>query len=60
VSLGKTFRQKLTLTANVTNVTNHRVLLDNILTFGGFHYNAPRQYYGALLYHFSYDRLFHK
>jgi hypothetical protein len=60
VSLGKTFRKKLLLTGNITNVTNHRVLLDNSLTFGGFHYNAPRQYYGELRYHFSYDRLFHK
>ena len=59
-SLGKTFHKAFTLTANVTNVTNHRVLLDNSLTFGGFHYNAPRQYYGELRYHFHYDRLFHK
>jgi hypothetical protein len=24
------------------NVTNHRVLLDNSITIGGFHYNDPR------------------
>ncbi|MHB1672979.1 MAG: TonB-dependent receptor [Acidobacteriaceae bacterium] len=60
VSLGKTFRKNFTLAANVTNLTNHRVLLDNSLTFGGFHYNAPREFYGELRYHFSYDRLFHK
>ncbi len=60
ISLGKTFRKNITVTANATNVTNHRVLLDNSLTFGGFHYNAPRQFYGEVRYHFSYDRLFHK
>ncbi|MGO8717602.1 MAG: carboxypeptidase regulatory-like domain-containing protein [Acidobacteriaceae bacterium] len=60
VSLGKTFRENTTLSANATNVTNHRVLLDNSLTFGGFHYNAPREFYGELRYHFSYDRLFRK
>ncbi|MHB1937737.1 MAG: TonB-dependent receptor [Acidobacteriaceae bacterium] len=60
VSMGKTFRRGLTLAANVTNATNHRVLLDNSLTFGGFHYNAPREFYGEIRYHFSYDRLFHK
>ena len=60
VSLGKTFRKNFTLAANVTNLTNRRVLLDNSLTFGGFHYNAPREFYGELRYHFSYDRLSHK
>jgi TonB dependent receptor/Carboxypeptidase regulatory-like domain/TonB-dependent Receptor Plug Domain len=60
VSVGKTFRKNFTAALNVTNVTNHRVLLDNSLTFGGFHYNYPREYYGELRYHFSYDRLFHK
>lgn len=60
VSLGKTFRKNITLDANVTNVTNHRVLLDNSLTFGGFHYNAPREFYGELRYHFSYAELFHQ
>ena len=60
LSAGKTFHKSLTLTANVTNVTNHRVLLDNSLTFGGYHYNAPRQFYGEVGYHFSYGRLFHK
>lgn len=60
VSVGKTFRKNTTISANVTNVTNHRVLLDNSLTFGGFHYNAPREFYGEVRYRFSYGRLFHK
>ncbi|MHB8302773.1 MAG: carboxypeptidase regulatory-like domain-containing protein [Acidobacteriaceae bacterium] len=59
-SMGKTFRKKTTVSINVTNTTNHRVLLDNSLTFGGFHYNAPREFYGEVRYRFHYDRLFHK
>ncbi len=60
VSLGKTFRKQFTIAANVTNVTNHRVLLDNSLTFGGFHYNTPREFYGELRYHFGYAGLSNK
>ena len=26
------------------NVANRRVLMDNSVTFGGFHYNAPARY----------------
>jgi len=57
-SMGKTFRKKTTVSINVTNTTNHRVLLDNSLTFGGFHYNAPREFYGEVRYRFHYGRLF--
>ena len=60
LALGKTFRERTTISINATNVTNHRVLLDNSLTFGGFHYNEPREFYGEILYRFHYDRLFHK
>jgi hypothetical protein len=60
LALGKTFRQQTTVSVNVVNATNHRVLLDNSLTFGGFHYNTPREIYGEVRYRFHYDRLFHK
>jgi hypothetical protein len=30
------------------------VLLDNSLTFGGFHYNEPRQIYAELRYKFKF------
>jgi hypothetical protein len=36
------------------NVVNTRVLLDNSLTFGGFHYNDPRQLYGEVRYRFHF------
>ncbi len=59
-SAGKTFRKNTTISVDATNVTNHRVLLDNSLTFGGFHYNAPFEIYGEVRYRFHYDRLFHR
>jgi len=56
LSLGKSFgedgRYKLSFTA--LNVANRRVLLDNSLTFGGFHFNDPRQIYGEFRWRFHY------
>jgi hypothetical protein len=54
LSLGKTFTDNLSVSITATNVANHRVLLDNSLTFGGFHYNDPRQIYGQLRYRFKF------
>ena len=42
------------LAANVINVTNHRVLLDNSVTIGGFHYNDPRMISAELRYRFHF------
>jgi hypothetical protein len=41
-SLGHSLGENWKLSATVINVTNHRVLLDNSVTIGGFHYNDPR------------------
>ena len=54
VSFGKAFTQDLSASITATNIANRRVLLDNSLTFGGFHYNDPRQIYGELRYRFKY------
>jgi len=54
ISLGKTFREKYTFSVNALNVANKRVELDNSLTFGGFHYNDPRQIYGEFRYRFHF------
>ncbi len=54
LSAGKTFAEKYTVSANVVNVANLRVQLDNSLTFGGFHWNDPRQIYGEFRYRFNY------
>ena len=54
LSVGKSFGEKYTASLNALNVSNTRVLLDNSLTFGGFHYNDPRQIYGELRYRFHF------
>ena len=54
VALGKSFSEKITVSISATNLTNRRVLLDNSLTFGGFHYNDPLQVVGELRYRFKY------
>ena len=54
VSLGKDFGERFTASVTALNVTNYRVLLDNSLTFGGFHWNLPRQIYVQLRYRFHY------
>ena len=54
VSGGHNFGERWKLTANVINVTNHRVLLDNSVTIGGFHYNDPRMFSAELRYRFHF------
>ncbi|HEY1805924.1 MAG TPA: TonB-dependent receptor [Terracidiphilus sp.] len=41
-SIGHAMGERWKLSATVINVTNHRVLLDNSVTIGGFHWNDPR------------------
>ncbi|HZZ39629.1 MAG TPA: TonB-dependent receptor [Acidobacteriaceae bacterium] len=54
LAAGKSFGENWSLSAQSTNVANKRVLLDNSLTFGGFHENDPRQIYGQLKYRFHF------
>jgi hypothetical protein len=54
LALGKTFAENVTVSISAINVTNRRILLDNSLTFGGFHYNDPRQLYAELRYRFKF------
>jgi outer membrane receptor protein involved in Fe transport len=54
LSLGKSFLEKYSLALTALNVANRRVLLDNSLTFGGFHYNDPREIYAEFRYRFHY------
>ena len=54
-ALGKNFSEgKYRVSLTVLNVANLRVQLDNSLTFGGFHWNAPRQIYGEFRWRFHY------
>jgi hypothetical protein len=56
LSLGRSFGEngKYKLSLNALNVANRRVLLDNSLTFGGFHFNDPRQIYAEFRWRFHY------
>ena len=54
ISAGKTFREKYSISVTAQNVTNRRVELDNSLTFGGFHWNDPRQIYAEFRYRFRF------
>jgi hypothetical protein len=56
ISLGKSFgeRGKYRLSLTALNVANRRVLLDNSLTFGGFHFDDPRQIYAEFRWRFHY------
>ena len=54
LSLGKSFAEKYTFSVTALNVANRRVQLDNSLTFGGFHWNDPRQLYAEFRYRFHY------
>ncbi len=54
ISLGKSFGERYRVSLTALNVANRRVLLDNSLTFGGFHFNDPRQIYVEFRYKFHY------
>jgi len=54
LSLGKTFAEKYTISVTSLNVADYRVQLDNSLTFGGFHWNEPREIYGEFRYRFHF------
>jgi hypothetical protein len=55
-SVGKAFGEadKYKVSFTAVNVANRRVLLDNSLTFGGFHYNDPREMYVEFRWRFHY------
>ena len=52
--LGKDFGERFSVSVTTLNVTNLRVLLDNSYTFGGTHWNNPREIYAQLRYRFHY------
>jgi outer membrane receptor protein involved in Fe transport len=54
VSLGKSIGEKYTVGLTALNVANRRVELDNSLTFGGFHFNDPREIYAEFRWRFHF------
>ena len=54
LSAGKDFGERFTASITALNVTNHRVLYDNSLTYGGYHWNLPREVYVQFRFRFHY------
>jgi hypothetical protein len=54
LSLGKDFGERFSASVTALNVTNERVIYDDSVTYGGFHWNLPRQMYVQLRYRFHY------
>ncbi len=54
LALSKDFGDRISASLNLLNVANRRIILDNSQTFGGFHWNNPREIYVELRYRFHY------
>jgi hypothetical protein len=54
LTLGKDIAERCSLSVTALNVANRRVELDNSVTFGGFHWNAPREIFAELRYRFRF------
>jgi outer membrane receptor for ferrienterochelin and colicin len=54
ISIGKSFGDKWALSATALNLSNSRYLEDSSNTFGGTHFNYPRQLSVQLKYRFHY------
>ena len=54
LTVGKSFGDRFSASLNALNVANRRVELDNSVTFGGFHWNNPRELFVELRYRFHY------
>jgi outer membrane receptor protein involved in Fe transport len=54
MTLGKDFGERVSLSVTGLNVGNRRVLLDNSFTFGGTHWNNPREIFAQVRYRFHY------
>jgi len=54
LSLGKDFGERFSASITALNVANRRVELDNSVTFGGFHWNYPREIFVQFRYRFHF------
>jgi TonB dependent receptor/Carboxypeptidase regulatory-like domain/TonB-dependent Receptor Plug Domain len=54
LTVGKQFGERFSASVTCLNVANHRVELDNSVTFGGFHWNNPREIFAQIRYRFNY------
>ncbi len=54
LSAGKSFGESFSASLTILNLADRHLLVDNSLTFGGVHYNDPRQIYAQIHYKFGY------
>jgi hypothetical protein len=54
IAAGHHIGENWEFTGSILNVSNHRVLLDNSITIGGFHWNDARVIAGTLRYRFHF------
>lgn len=54
IALGKSFGERWNVAVNALNIANRRLLTDNSVTFGGFHWSDPREIYVEVRYRFHY------
>lgn len=54
LSIGKDFGENFSASVSGLNIGNRRVMYDDSLTFGGFHFNNPREIFVELRYRFHY------
>jgi hypothetical protein len=53
-TLGKEFGERFSASVSALNIADRHLLIDNSLTFGGFHYNNPREVYVEFRWRFHY------
>jgi len=54
LSFGKNFGERFSIAFSAVNISNDRFQLDTSNTFGGTHFNDPRQLIGEFRWHFHY------
>lgn len=54
ISAGKHFGESYSVSVTALNINGSHLLIDNSLTFGGFHYDNPREVYVQFRYRFHY------
>jgi outer membrane receptor protein involved in Fe transport len=54
IALGKSFGERLSLTASALNISNSRFLFGRDSSFAGTHYNEPRQIIASIRYRFHF------
>ena len=56
LTVGRSFGESFSASVTALNAANRHLLLDNSLTFGGFHYNNPREIFAEFRYRFHYGK----